>query len=160
MATIKIKRINGLRELFLDGMKRKRKEIATTSYGSGCHYPYPNSFMHTSLRIYFYEWSDLNATPRVFYELKYYDTFLRNCGIMLEKFQRDIIENLGYVYTACYKGSKEVCIRGSFHNLKQAIEEREAVDKKRKEIEEKRSSTIPILHVGNTMPQNDGTFFG
>ncbi len=153
-------RIKDLRNLFLDGMKRKRREAVSYTSGYTSHYPYNASkFMASSvpLKIYFYEWSDTTRVPRAFYDMKYFEMFLKNCNIILEPYNRDIINTLGTVYIACYKGSKKLCIRASEYNLTKELRDKEKRDNGGYLPN---TPCVPILRIGNSMPQNDGTFFG
>ena len=73
--------------------------------------------------IYFYEWSDINRTPRTFYTLKAFEKFLNDSQIYLVGWQREVITNLPNRYITCKKGSKELIIKCGYESLRREVEE-------------------------------------
>ena len=71
----------------------------------------PMQYANNSVRIYFYEWSNLNQAPRIFYQLDAFDNFLKTSGIFMELYQKENIKNLGTVIISCYTGNNNVLIR-------------------------------------------------
>ena len=71
--------------------------------------------------IYFYEWSDVNRPPQLFYKVGAFDQFLRRCSIFMPPYQKDIIRQLDRVYVTCKKGSHDLLIRGSRPLLLDAV---------------------------------------
>ena len=71
--------------------------------------------------IFFYEWSNINNTPKRFYTLDAFTNFLGSCGIRLHSWERDIIKNLKYSYITCKKGSKDLLIKSSYPMLRDSL---------------------------------------
>lgn len=154
-----------LRSLFRQSLINARKR-ASSSYTpnpivSGYRSNnYPSEVAFKDIRIYFYEWSDISKAPRCFYFLDAFKSFLRASGIFLQLYQEDIIKNLGTVYITCYTGTKDLNIRGTYKNLMDSMKE---YDTKRLLPNVVNSTIKPpkiIFETANTMPKNDGTFFG
>ena len=72
--------------------------------------------------LYFYEWSDINRSPRTFYFMSIFEKFLIDSGITLQGYEKEIIKNITNPYVSCKKGSKELIIKSSFDVLKKALE--------------------------------------
>lgn len=106
-------------------------------------------------RIYFYEWSDTTKVPRIFYKFEAFETFLKNSGIYLEFYQKEIINNLGTVYITCYDGTKKLNIRGSYKNLIDSMREHAA-----RNLLSNINKPKIIVEESGRWPENDGTFFG
>ena len=119
-----------LRGLFHKYIERKKEE----STRPNVHRPYPcyggsGSEQRSEVfqgdifggTIYFYEWSNLQNTPRKFFTVESFDNFLKSSGIYLTLWQKDVIVNLNWVYIACRKGSKELVIRQSWVKLDEEI---------------------------------------
>jgi len=90
------------------------------------------------IKIYFYEWSDINRVPRTFNDIVSFEDYLKACGIFMHLYQRDIIANCGTVFAVCYKGTKELNLRSSYANLVDSMNEH---DRLSKEIESKKESS-------------------
>jgi len=71
--------------------------------------------------IYFYEWSDATRMPRTFYTLDAFDSFMRDCGIYLQTFHREILRHLPKSFVACKKGEKTLIIRVDYDSLKKDL---------------------------------------
>ena len=109
--------------LFNQYLKRKEKERLTPSYvnyGSCVNpaYRHNNSWMQSDTEnydgvIYFYEWSDPERAPQLFYNLNAFDAFLRRSEIFMPPFQKDIIKQLDRAYITCKKGTHDLLIRGT-----------------------------------------------
>jgi len=128
-------RSKDLRNLFRESLKNKR--IRPTDY-RGTTTQYTNGYGRViefgkPIKIYFYEWSDIYRVPVTFNDIKSFEDYLKRCGIYMQLYQRDIIINCGTAYATCYKGSKELNLRGSYGNLLDSMKEH---DKISKEIEE------------------------
>lgn len=110
---------NELKGLFKEYIinKSKPKTYTPRSY----HEPF---LFGNSIKIYFYEFSNVYSSPRAFYSLESFTKFLAtSCKIYLAYYQQEIIRNLGEVYVSCYKGKSELCIRSSYKNLFEAMDE-------------------------------------
>ena len=87
-----------LEVLFRQYLIRKEKETTVpVTYSSG--YCRHNSWMNEDTEkyegvIYFYEWSDPDRAPQLFYNLNAFDAFLRRSEIFMPPFQKDIIRQL------------------------------------------------------------------
>ena len=110
----------------------------------------PMQYANHSVRIYLYEWSNLNQAPRIFYQLDAFDNFLKTSGIYMELYQKEIIKNLGTVFITCYTGTKNLNIRSTYKNLLDALREHDA------------KRLVPNIQQPKLEPrlENDGTFFG
>lgn len=120
-----------LYDLFREYIKRKEKEkysYTPTTY----HYPAysgaaraANSWLHKNDKyegvIYFYEWSDTNREPMLFYNINAFDAFLRRSEIFMPPFQKDIIRQLDRAYVSCKKGTHDIIIRGTRSMLDDAL---------------------------------------
>ena len=71
--------------------------------------------------IYFYEWSDMNRAPIMFYSVTAFDDYMKRCNIFMPPFQRDMIRNLDHAYVTCKKGKSELLIRGTRPGLLEAL---------------------------------------
>lgn len=78
--------------------------------------------------IYFYEWSDINRTPKTFYTLKAFETFLKESQIYLMGWEREVIRNMPRRYITCRKGKKELIIKCSYSALNDEIKEESSND--------------------------------
>lgn len=112
--------------LFRQYLIRKEKERLTPSYNYSGGYCRSNGWMQDNTEkydgvIYFYEWSDLNRAPQLFYNLGAFDAFLRRSEIFMPPFQKDIIRQLDRAYITCKKGTHDLLIRGSRPMLLEAV---------------------------------------
>lgn len=123
-----------LRRLFFEYISNigKSKEVThhhNPYYGSSGNTNIPPNRGYSSYDgefrgvIYFYEWSDVNRTPRIFYTLKAFEKFLNDSQIYLVGWQREVIINLPNRYITCKKGSKELIIKCGYESLRREIEE-------------------------------------
>jgi len=160
-------RSKDLRNLFRQSLINERKRPTTTYRSPYYGGSYPSQYREGEIqfskevRIYFYEWSDVSKQPRCFYNLEAFENFLKSSGIYMQLYQREIIQNLGTVYAACYTGTKNLNLRGSYKNLLDSMKEHEAS----KLLSNMSNKTPKILQCvvygpGGRWPQNDGTFFG
>ena len=110
----------------------------------------PMQYANNSVRIYFYEWSNLNRAPRICYQLDAFDNFLKTSDIYMELYQKEIIKNSGTVFITCYTGTKNLNIRSTYKNLLDALREHDA------------KRLVPNIQQPKLEPrlENDGTFFG
>ena len=147
-------RSKDLRRLFREWVKKGC--ISSDITVGGYHRSYPNEILfQKDIRIYFYEWSDVNKCPKSFYTLTAFDNYLKSCGITLELYQRDIINNLGTVYVTCYTGTKNLNIRSTYRNLLDSMAE---YSNKCLAASIQRPSLI--YENANRTIENDGSFFG
>lgn len=130
-----------LRKIFFATLKRKAEEgtrRTSPTYGGGgycggmmppvTHRPttyQPNLFSQTDSIgcIYFYEWSDTTRTPKTYYTLKAFESFLNDCHIYLVSWQREVLSHMKHPYVACKKGERDIIIKNSYTELTKAIEE-------------------------------------
>ena len=87
-----------------------------------------NTFYHRSSTssngvsvIYFYEWSDATRIPKTFYTLDAFESFMKDCGIYLQSFHREILRHLPKSFVACKKGEKSLIIRVDYDSLKKEL---------------------------------------
>ena len=161
-------RSKDLRNLFRQSLINERKRPTTTTYrspyyGGSYHSQYREGEIQFSkeVRIYFYEWSDINRQPRCFYQLEAFENFLKSSGIYMQLYQREIIQNLGTVYAACYTGTKNLNLRGSYKNLLDSMNKHDA-SKLLSNITNNAPKVLQcvVYEPDGRWPQNDGTFFG
>ena len=119
-----------LEYLFRQYLIRKEKEKKDTSIKVYNYSAGNNNWLNQDDRydgvIYFYEWSDVNSGPKMFYNLGAFDSFLRRCGIFMAPYQKDIIHKLDRSYITCKKGTHELLIRGTRQLLVDAVSDNAA----------------------------------
>jgi hypothetical protein len=71
--------------------------------------------------IYFYEWSDINRSPKSFYTLKLFVKFLESCGIYVPSYQLELIKNISTPHITCRKGTKDIIITCNWSSLKEEM---------------------------------------
>jgi hypothetical protein len=98
------------------------------------------------IKIFFYEWSDVSVVPKTFQSLVSFEGFLRSSGIPYSSGHIESIKNLGTVFCSCYRGTRTLVIRSTYHNLYDAMR-----------LYNDSKSTF---EASNTSFNNDGTFFG
>ena len=117
---------NKLEILFRQYLIRKEKESKVpVTYGYSGGYCRQNDWLnnHESYDgvIYFYELSDINRAPQLFYNIGAFDSFLRQYSIFMPPFQKDIIRQLDRAYITCRKGTHDLLIRATRPMLLDAI---------------------------------------
>lgn len=122
---------NKLEILFRQYLIRKEKESKVpVTYGYSGSYCRQNEWLNNHETydgvIYFYELSDINRAPQLFYNLGAFDSFLRQYSIFMPPFQKDIIRQLDRAYITCRKGTHDLLIRGTRAMLLDAVGEADA----------------------------------
>ena len=125
------KELSGLFFKWLERLEYERTHRYTPSYPY--HTPIPRSTPHQERInfdddeiegvIYFYEWSNVTATPRTFYTLKAFKDFMDRSNIYVPSYQWEIIRNIHNPYVACKKNCKELIIKFNWDELKNSLEE-------------------------------------
>jgi hypothetical protein len=72
-------------------------------------------------KIRFYEWSNPNSNPRIYYSITQFIAFLAACHIKLERFELEILLNLKDSYVTCQKGKHDLIIRGTWALMKDSL---------------------------------------
>lgn len=121
-----------LRRLFRESLKHKN--ISVVDYRGSSTQHNVLSFADTQFKIYFYEWSDIYRVPRTFNDIESFNEYLKKCGIYMQLYQREIIYNCKTVYATCYKGTKELNLRGSYAILQDSMKEKGEVKNEKKDI--------------------------
>jgi len=134
-----------LKLLFRDYLIRKANE-KTSSYHSYYNNNWLNSNEKYSGVIYFYEWSDINRNPTMFYTIGAFDNFLRSSGIFIQEYQKDVIRKLGRVYITCKKGTHELLIRGERLYLSDALKDEKSSSVDSRTATEAVLNTVPALN--------------
>lgn len=135
---------NDLKRLFKDSLINKSNNVIiirdnrNINDGSHCN----EIVFPSSVRIYFYEWSDIYRVPRTFDDMSSFEDYLKACGLYLQIYQRDIICNCGTAFVCCYKGSKELNVRGSYAKLQDSMLEHDRLSKELEESRDKISKPI------------------
>ena len=171
-------RANELRELFRRSLRSKVVSSSGSNYspmyrsnnglGSGVLdniHRVPGQYEREiqfgkDIRIYFYEWSDINKAPRCFYTLDAFTMFLHSSGIRMELYHKDIICNLGTVYVTCYRGTKDLNVRGSYKGLLDSMNSHDMKGMVSSVSPSVSKAPKVIFEAENRWPENDGTFFG
>lgn len=148
---------NRLKGLFNDYLNRLEEE-KKRPYGSAVHNPYygccarPPMVTPHQQRInfgsedndfkgiiYFYEWSDANRSPKTFYTLNAFETFLNKSNIFLASYQRELIIHLPTPYISCRRNGN-LLIKYDFESLKTELD---SEDRKAAEEEAKKRGEEP-----------------
>lgn len=124
------KKLKGLFNAYLNRIEEERK--TRSSHISS--YSYQNIYNRSGFGrnntitnetyfgvIYFYEWSDINRTPKTFYTLKALQNFLESSEIFIPNYQWEIIKHMYHCHISCKKGTKELFIRGNKDALASAL---------------------------------------
>ena len=121
MGNISKEKLWSLFRLYLIRIEEEKNSYTPPSYcrcgGIGTQSDY-NTFNGV---IYFYEWSDMNRSPMMFYSLTAFEDYMKRCNIFMPPFQRDMIRNLEHSYVTCKKGKSELLIRGTRPGLLEAL---------------------------------------
>lgn len=145
-----------LKSLFKEHMLNKSKPAVSSGRVGGA---YKDGILFTSsVKIYFYEWSDVCRVPKAFYTLESFDTYLRGCGIYLQMFEKDIIVNLGESFISCYRGKRLLCIRATYKHLLDAMNDHDRLesDIDKHKLNVFRNNLPSCIHEG----QYEGEWFG
>lgn len=159
-----VNRSKDLRRLFRESLKNHHSNVNVVDYRGGYNNPYLSSHrdmvFDKTLRIYFYEWSNVCQCPRTFYTVDAFENFLRISNITIAYYQKEILKNLGSSFVSCYKGSNELCIRGSYKGLGDALKNR--LEEYGEGGKDKQVISCPKLQFepNNRWEENEGTFFG
>lgn len=111
-------RLKGLFNDYLNRLEEEKKSpnpyVARNPYYGSCCRP-PMSIPHQQRInfggdeddfkgvIYFYEWSDIKRSPRLFYTLRAFENFLNSSHIFLASYQKELLINLPTPYVSCRK---------------------------------------------------------
>lgn len=110
-----MKNLSGkLHGLFHSYLNRKSREFTSSVYT-----PYSSDIFYGV--IYFYEWSNVSNPPRKFFTIDMFDRFLKESGIYMTLYEKDIIKKLKWSYITCKKGKREIIIRDSWQSLNNAL---------------------------------------
>lgn len=109
--------------LFREYLIRKEKESRTpsTNYSYGGYNSNNTDYTHYDGIIYFYEWSDVNRCPLLFYNILSFSEFLTKSKITILPFQKDMIKNLDRAFITCKKGKTDLVIRSTKPALVEAL---------------------------------------
>jgi hypothetical protein len=107
--------------LFRQYLIRKEKERNVPVVYHSPHTNWMNDTERYDGVIYFYEWSDPDRAPQLFYNIGAFDSFLRRSEIFMPPFQKDIIRQLDRAYITCKKGTHDLLIRGGLGMLRDAV---------------------------------------
>ena len=124
---------NKLESLFRQYLIRKEKETSIPVYNNYSYsggYCRQNEWLNNHERydgvIYFYELSDMNRAPMLFYNVGAFDAFLRRYTIFMPPYQKDIISQLERAYVTCKKGTHDLLIRATRAMLLEATKDESA----------------------------------
>lgn len=102
-----------------------------------------------SIKIYFYEWSDVCRIPRQFDSIEEFDNFLKSHGLYMQLYQRELIRDLKEAFVSCYRGKKELCVRGSYKYLLETMNDHDRLQTQL----EMREQGIPYGNKDNNIPR-------
>lgn len=108
----------------IETFKKYLENKKNGGYNANYYSPAQNGCgVNTRGDIYFYEWSDINCTPRHFNTLADFEKWLNNeCQIYLMQWQRESLLAYGAnKYVICRPGCKDLLIRHTFEGLKTAF---------------------------------------
>lgn len=122
-------RRSGLHELFIES----RKKRAIRPVQPGYQYPSPSagyavgssplrSFIDSDVNIYFYEFSNPRAIPKLFTSVARFEEFCRTHNISFSQIDRDMILGCGTSRVACRSGCNSLIVRAYWIELRDAIE--------------------------------------
>lgn len=83
------------------------------------------SYQSDGCQIYFYEWSDINGSPRRFYSFTSFKNYIQMSNIKVSENEMSDIHGMYYVYCTCKKGSNEIIYAASDYGLRRAFNELE-----------------------------------
>ena len=83
--------------------------------------PSSNCYMGNSKWIFFYEWSNVNSKPRIFFTILQFVRFLRESKIEYTKEQLRFMRDKRYLYAACKYGIPKLEMSDMFSELKKII---------------------------------------
>lgn len=152
------KKLKGLFNAYLNRIEEERK----TRNSHISSYSYQNIYNKSSFRnntitsetyfgvIYFYEWSDINRTPKTFYTLKALQNFLESSEIFIPSYQWEIIKHMYHCHISCKKGTKELFIRGNKDALASALNNPSFNVNNSSDKDEKKELLLPCLPSGES----------
>lgn len=74
------------------------------------------------INVHFYEWSNINSSPRIFpYSVEFYK-FLDSCKINLTQEQNDLFRNNNGCHITCVPGTHNLIVALSYEKLKEEYE--------------------------------------
>ena len=106
---------------FARALARQAKITAASSvYGTWVSkYSCYDSFLNLPTRIYFYEWSNLETTPKIFLKVGDFYEFLEQSKIAYPTYnEKDLFRNCSTLYITCKKDKPELIIKTSLSELK------------------------------------------
>lgn len=130
---------SGLYELFIESRKKRAIRPAQSSYQSGYQsgyqfpshsysgsFPVANSplrtFIDSDINIYFYEFSNPRAVPKLFTSVGRFEEFCRTHNISFSQIDRDLVLGCGTSRVACKSGCSSLIVRAYWIDLKDALE--------------------------------------
>ena len=83
-----------------------------------------SSWLNYTCPIFFFEWSDINGSKRIFTKVKSFYEFLEECNIEFPDYQtRTKMGQNTINYIACIKGKKTIVVSDSKEGLAKELEE-------------------------------------
>lgn len=70
------------------------------------------------VKVFFYEWSDVNRQPIGFLDNDGFLDFCRNSNINVNKRNLNFLNENNNVYSTCKKGKNELIMSGDYKNLR------------------------------------------
>lgn len=105
----------------------------------------------------FFEWSDLNRAPVLFYRLEDFIVFIRRSNIPISDTERNLILSTHNPYVTCEEGKAKLIIRGSSADLNTAlsISRQFSNDSNNNGSSSNGGYVIPSIRGLGTAPQHD-----
>lgn len=123
--------VNDVLNLREDVMKCiELKQVPYTYNNSGYQGGYNGSTIYRNTHnepkddrtVYFYEFSNVNSLPKVFYKVSEFLKWARECHISITSYQEDLLKTNPCSYCSCYKSSSSVAVKQTLSELKTIIE--------------------------------------
>lgn len=90
-------------------------------YGASRGSNYQSSYKPLGHKIYFYEWSNLSNRSKEFDSIESFKTFCKDSKISICEHHISMMEHKYYVYCTCIPNSTALMMRGTYHELSEAL---------------------------------------
>ncbi len=105
-------------ELFNKFLLNNSKKVITSSNNVNVCY---GGTSNNRITVYFYEWSDINRSPRYFYNVDSFIKFLNDCKISYTSYQYNRLHESRWFYCSCVKGESKLILCESYLGLRERL---------------------------------------
>lgn len=113
----KINNNHNFDELFAEYLEEQKKSLSSVNNKSS----YYSSYYSSRFTVYFYEWSNINSSPRQFSSSEIFLKFLNDCQITLSDYQRNRITSGYWFYASCVPGKRELILCDTYSDLRSRL---------------------------------------